>query len=456
MMFAPVMGRAYAKTDNLGALLRLAAPIGVSQLAQTSMGFVDAVMVGRLGATELAGVALGSSIFIPIVVVGLGVVLAVGPTVAQADGAADRAGVTRFARQGLWLSALLTPLVFALLSIASYNLERLGQEPAVARIAGEYLRVVAWGSFPFLAFGALRSWIESVGRPLPVTLIAVSGVGVNVAANYGFVYGGFGVPEIGAVGAAYATVVSYVYLLAAIAALALAREEFRQYGVLTQWRGPDWPVLGELARIGLPIGGSFGLETGLFTAATILMGSFGAVALAAHQIALQLAALAFMVPLSIALASTIRVGNCVGAGYPDAARHAGWLTIGLGGVSMALSASVFLLVPGALIQLFLGEADGGEDVAVTALATRLLFLAGAFQIVDGLQGSAAGALRGLKDTFGPMVIGAIGYWGVGLTGAWWLSRRLGPEGVWWGLVAGLAVAAVLLIGRWANRARRLA
>ena len=449
------MPRAYAKTHNLRALLTLAAPIGVSQLAQTSMGFVDAVTVGRLGATELAGVALGSTIFIPVVVVCLGVVLAVGPSVAQADGAGDRDAVARYARQGLWLALLLTPLAAGATVFASRQLWRLGQDPAVAAIAGAYLRTVAWGCLPFLAFGALRSWLESVGRPLPVTAIAVSGVGVNVAANYGFVYGGFGLPELGAVGAAYATVTSYVYLLAAIVTLALARTEFRSYGVLTRWRRPDGRVLAELLRIGLPIGGSFGLETGLFTAATILVGRFGAVALAAHQIALQLASLAFMVPLSIALASTIRVGNCIGAGHPAVARHAGWLTIGLGGGSMALSAAVFTLAPAPLIALFLGEGSGPDDGAVAALATRLLFLAGAFQLVDGVQGAAAGALRGLKDTLGPMVIGAIGYWGVGLAGAWWLSGALGPEGVWWGLVAGLGVAAALLVGRWWRRSRHL-
>lgn len=437
-----------AKSDNLPVLLKLAGPIALSQVAQTSMGFVDTVFVGRLGATSLAAISLGSMIHFTALLLCLGTVLAVGPLVSQAVGAQNEVEIRRYTRQGLWLASFLTPLVMLVDWSAVYWLQRLQQPPEVIAITGEYMRAVSWSVFPFLAFGAIRSWLEALNRPLPVTFIAVSAVLVNLLGNYVFIYGHFGVPAFGAVGAGYATALSYFYMLSAIVAYALNVETLRKYKVFDKWRAPDSTYLWNLFKVGAPMGVTFGIESGLFMITAILIGQLGTIPLAAHQIALQLASLSFMIPLSIALASTIRVGNLIGAGAYASAKHAGWLSIGLGALVMCASAIVFVAFPEMLIELFLGEKAATSEIDVAVLAVKLLALAALFQLVDGIQATAGGSLRGLKDTFWPMVIGLISYWAIGLSVGYSLSLKHGAEGLWIGLVVGLAVAAVLLVGRW--------
>ncbi len=448
------MSLAVAPDRNVVALLKLAGPIALSQVAQTSMGFVDTAMVGRIGPVDLAAVALGSSIFIAILLLSLGTVLAVGPLVSQAVGAGDDAGISTAARQGLWLAAFLTPVVVALLYLARLALPYLGPEPEVANLAAAYLGAVSWSVLPFLGFGAVRSWLEGLNRPLPVTLCAISAVGVNAAANYMLIYGKLGVPALGAVGTGYATSISYAYLFLVLAAYARSRKNLRQYGVFARLGSPDRAKLRELLRIGTPIGLSFGLEVGMFTVTAILIGGIGAEALAAHQIALQLGALAFMLPLSVSLAATIRVGNLVGAGFTASARRAGWLAIAMGAGVMCVSATIFTVFPQPLVSLFIG-APSGENSGVAELAVQLLAIAAIFQIVDGIQGTAAGALRGLKDTFVPMLIGLLSYWAIGLSSGYYLAGRYGARGLWIGLCIGLACAAVLLVWRWNRLATSL-
>ena len=196
------------------------------------------------------------------------------------------------------------------------------------------------------------------------------------------------------------------------------------------------------------MGATFGIESGLFMITAILIGQLGTIPLAAHQIALQLASLSFMIPLSVALASTIRVGNLIGANAYASAKHAGWLSIGLGALVMCVSAVIFVAFPEILIELFLGEKAATSEIEVAELAVKLLTLAAIFQLVDGIQATAGGSLRGLKDTFWPMLIGLFSYWAIGLSVGYSLSLKQGAEGLWIGLVVGLAVAAVLLVGRW--------
>ena len=436
-------------------LLRLAGPIALSQLAQTSMGFVDTMMVGRLGAVPLAAVAVGATVHFTILLFGLGVVLGVGPLASQAHGAQRPGDVARYTRQGLWLALLLAPPSMALEYSAAQWLPLLGQEPAVAALAGDYLRAVMWSLWPFLAFGALRSWLEAVNRPLPVTAIALTAVAVNALANRVLIYGWGPVPASGAVGAGYATAVSYLYLLIALVAYAQSRTSLRAFGVFDRWRWPDAVYLRELVRVGLPMGVSFAIESGYFTVTGILVGTLGAVALAAHQIALQLVSFSFMLPLSIGLASTIRVGNLVGAGEPRLARQAGWLAIGLGSGIMVASALLYGLSPKPLVAIFLGTRTDADSLAVAGLAAQLLLLAGIFQVFDGAQTVANGALRGLKDTFWPMVIGLVSYWAIGLSMGVYLMQDRGARGLWIGIIVGLAAAAVALIARWARLSGRV-
>ncbi len=452
----PTPRDARATLVDVRATLVLAGPIVVSQLAQVSNGLVDTIMVGRLGPTALAGVALGSSVFFTTALVCLGVVLAVGPMVSQAAGAGDREGVARSARQGLWMALVLALPAGALLQFAAPLLALTRQDPRVLAIAGGYLGAVAWGIGPFLGFGVLRSFAEGLEKPTPVTLIALSAVAVNVFANDTFIYGRYGVPAMGAVGVGWATATSYWYLFAALALFTQARPLFRRYGVFRHLSRPDPAFFRELFRVGWPIGISFGIEAGLFTATAVMAGALGGTALAAHQIAIQCASFTFMVPLSVGLAGSVRVGQAVGGGRGHEARRAGLTAIGLALVFMCGAALAFLTVPRPLIGLFL-DGDRGANRPVVELAVGLLGIAGAFQVFDGIQAAAAGALRGLKDTRVPMLIGLAAYWGVGLTAAYALGfgAGLGARGLWMGLVLGLATAAAGLTWRFHRRSLHL-
>ncbi len=443
------------RKDNYRALLTLAGPIALSQIAQTSMGLVDTLMVGRLGAVPLAAIAIGATVHFTILLFGLGMVLAVGPLASQAHGAQRPRDVARYTRQGIWLATMLAPFGMAIEYSAGAWFPLLGQDPAVATLAVEYLRAIMWSLWPFLLFGALRSWLESVGKPIPVTLIALSAVLVNVAGNYAFIHGAFGAPAFGAIGVGYATTLSFVYLVLALVVYAQSRTALRSFGVFDRWRWPHLSYLRELIRVGTPMGVTFAIESGFFTATGILVGTLGAVSLAAHQIALQLVSFSFMFPLAIGLATTIRVGNLVGAERPATARHAGWLAIALGTGIMTVSATLYVLAPGALVSLFIGDAVGAEARAVGVVAVQLLFIAGVFQIFDGAQTVASGALRGLKDTFWPMVIGIVSYWVIGLTSSYFLMQRFGAQGIWTGLIIGLIFASGLLLYRWQRLSLRV-
>lgn len=441
---------------NLSALLALAAPIAVSQVAQSALGFIDTVMVGRLGAVPLAAVALGVTLHYAMLLFAFGAVLGVGPLASQAHGAGRPRDVARYTRQGLYLATALAPVIMAVEYASPYWLGYLGQDPEVAALAGEYLRAVMWTNWPFLAFAALRAWLEAVGRPRPVTVIAVSAVGVNALANYALIFGELGAPALGAVGAGYATALSFLFFFLAGVAYVSTRPELRAYRVFDRARPPDPAYARELLQVGLPMGASFALEAGFFSVIGVLVGTLGAESLAAHQIGLQMVSLSFMVPLALSMATAVRVGNLVGAGRARAARRSGWLGVGLGIGVMVVSAVAYITAPEAIVRLFLG--GGGESPereAVAGIAVQLLFVAGVFQVFDGAQSVASGALRGLKDTFWPMVIASGSYWGIGLGTGYYLMGAYGAPGLWGGLVAGLAAASAALLWRWRLLSRRI-
>jgi len=365
------------RLENLTALLLLAGPIAVSQLAQTSMGFVDTVMVGRLGPTDLAAVSLGSAVFFGILVFALGVLLGVGPIVAQAVGAEDERTIGEAGRAGLGTTLLVTPVVLILMFLARGQLSKFIDDPAVVELAQGYLGAVSWSVLPYLGFIALRSWLEALNRPLIVTAFTVVTVAVNVFGNYVFVYGAFGFPQLGAVGTGYATSLSNVFLFLGLGTYTLLQSDLRPYWTSRLGSYFLWPRIREILRVGGPIGFSFGIEVGLFSATAVLVGGLGAEQLAAHQIVIQCAAMAFMLPLSVALASSIRVGNLVGAGKEAIAREAGWLGIAFGASLMIVSATLFVLFPDWLLWVFLGEVEPNE-ARVAATATGLLAFAGAF------------------------------------------------------------------------------
>jgi len=428
--------------------LRLAGPVVAAQLAQVSMGFVDTVMVGRLGPDALAGIALGNAVFFTLLIICLGVVQAVGPMVSQAVGAGERAPVERSVRQGLWLGVALTLPAGLLLWNAEALLTMAGQEPATVERAAGYLRAILWGFLPACWFTALRSFVEGLARPLPVTIIALGGVGVNIVANYGLMYGAWGLPALGLVGTGWASTIVLWTMFAALAVLVVQAEPFATYRVFSRLRVPDLAMLRELVRIGGPMGVSRGVEAGLFMITALMAGTLGATALAAHQIAVQCAAFTFMVPVGIAIAGSVRVGQAAGRADAAGARQAGAASIALSTGFMTLTALVFWLAPEPIVALYL-DASAAANADVAALAAALLGVAAVFQVFDGVQVAASGALQGLKDTRVPMGIAVATYWGVGLTSGYVLGLRWGwgAEGLWWGLVLGLVAASVLLLAR---------
>jgi MATE family multidrug resistance protein len=432
---------------ELRATLRLAGPVVAAQLAHISMSFVDTVMVGRLGPDALAGVALGHTVFFFFAIMGMGTIRAVGPMVSQAVGAREPSVVSRSVRQGLWLAAGFGALIFLVVSAMEPVLRWTGQRAVAVEGAMAYLRAARWGLLPFLGFAALRSFVEGLSRPLPVTVISIIGVGLNVGANELLMFGHWGLPALGLAGTGWATSIVMTSLFGLLAWFVHRTAPFADYQVFRQIRAPDRTYLRELLRIGGPMGVSRGIESSLFLVTTVMMGTLGTTALAAHQVALQCAAFAFMVPLGIGMAGTVRVGQAAGRGEVAGARRAGGVAMGLATLFMVATAVLFVTVPRPIVGLYL-DLSVADNAAVIELAIRLLGVAAVFQVFDGLQVAAHGALQGLKDTRVPMGIALATYWGVGLTtGYFWGVGAESPEGLWWGLVLGLATAAALLVAR---------
>ncbi len=439
---------------ELGGLGRLAVPLVLAQLAQNGMGVVDTLMVARLGPDALAGIALGNAAFSFVMIFEMAVLLAVGPMVSQAHGARRPDEAARAGRQGLWLAVGLSLPTLVLFHNVRPLLLLAGQDPAIATSAAGYMQAVAWG-LPFvLALTALRGFLEGHGDTRPILVVAALGVGLNVVANDLLMYGRWGLPRLGLMGTGYATAV--VYAAMAVAVAVYLRLRYRRYRLFAGLRHPDAPTMREIVRIGFPIGLTLGFEVGMFMVTALLIGRFGDAALAGHQIALQTASTTFMVPLGIGTAAGIRVGQAAGRGDPVGIARGGTVGIVLSALFMFGAAVTFWSVPDAVIGLYLNVGDPA-NAEVVRFARTFLFVAGAFQVFDGIQVSASGALRGLKDTRRPMLLTLVAYWLVAVPLGAWLAfgAGIGAVGLWYGLVAGLAIAAGLLATRF-FRSRRAA
>jgi len=426
----------------------LSIPIVVTQLGQISNGFIDVIMVGRLGPPELAGVALGNATYFLFALIGIGVLLAVGPLVSQAYGAKQHDPIGRTVRQAIWLATLLSLAVLLIMWNARIPWTMMQQDATTIAYAEGYLRASMWGFLPFMWFNGLRNFVEAIGRPLPVTIIIVAGILLNIFANYGLMFGNFGLPRLGLVGTGWSTCIVHWFMFIGIAGYVSTQNSYRSYGVLRKLRTPDLRYFGELLRVGIPIGGSIGLEVTLFSATAFLIGTFGAVPIAAHQIAIQCAAITYMVPLGIGLATSVRVGQNIGAKDPDAAAVSGYTGIGLAFLFMLCTALLFLLAPTLITSIYL-DLNDPENAETALQVISLLGIAAIFQLFDGVQATALGALRGLKDTKIPMILGFIAYWLIGMPTGLGLGfgLQLGPESFWWGLVVGLFAASILFCTR---------
>jgi MATE family multidrug resistance protein len=435
-------------------LFKLAWPLILAQVGQNALVTTDVIVLGQLGAKYVAAAALANAIFICVQLLGIGILGAVAPMVAQSLGARDFRSVRRTVRQGLWLSVIL----FALLLPVAWNigaiLHALGQDPELIGLVDIFIRYAVWMLLPAFLFITLRSFLSAHGATGAILAITLGGVVVNIAANYALVFGHWGFPRLEMAGSGIATTLVNFFMLALTIAYVEAHRRFRRYHVFHNLLKPDWPRLGQLVVIGGPIGLMLIAEVGLFTSASLLQGWLGEAELAAHSVALTTASLAFMVPLGISQATTVRVGIALGEGNREGIRKAGWMALFVTLAFMSLTALTFFSVPDVIVGFFLNSGIA-ENRTPLALAASFLVIAGLFQLVDGTQVTMAAALRGLSDTNMPLLIALVGYWLVGFPVAWLLGLQLGFRGVgiWLGLAAGLAVVALVLTIRWALRER---
>ena len=427
-------------------LAKLAVPLVLAQIAQNTTSLVDTIMVGKLGQDALAGIAIGSTVFMFVSIVASGFVLGCGTVVAQAVGANDRDTCGRAVRQGFWLSVFLfVPALLLFWNIYPILLW-LDQPPETAAASSAYLRAISWGLLPLLWSFAIRGLLEGHSDNRPIMVVAVFSVVLNVILNDLLMFGRFGLPKLGLVGTGVAS--SIVLSLTFLMFLVYSLRQYRNLNLLRELRNPDPGMLTQLIRVGGPIGLTLACEVSMFSAAGIAMGQLGKVQLAAHQIALQVGSFSFMIPLGISIAASARIGQFVGAKNGQAAKTAGTVGIAACGCVMACTAVLFLIFKRNIIGFFLDLADPANQ-QVIELATQLLMIAALFQIADGIQVSGSLALRGLKDTFVGFIITIFSYLVIGCSSGWWLCFRagFGARGLWFGMTIGLATAAVLLVLR---------
>jgi MATE family multidrug resistance protein len=437
-------------------LLRLAVPMAATQLAQMIILATDTVMLGHFSKSALAAAALGNTIFFMVWLLGSGMPMAVSPVIAHIQGAHgdsgraksyDRRKVRIAVRMGLWSVALVSLPLLCLLIFTRPILLALDQQPGLAADAAQFMSGLAWG-LPFaLAFQVLRSFSTALSRAVPPLVVMGLAIAWNAGFDYALIFGHFGLPRLGLLGAGIASASSNIFSFMLMLAVCLGVPALKRYRILHRLWQPHWQSFRELLRLGLPIGITMVFEVALFNGAALAMGTFGLASLAAHQIAITIPSLTFMIPLGIGLAATVRVGLAAGAGDHFAARRAGFTAIAMGGAFMCMTAVVLLLWPREIANLWLPDLP--ENADVLALAVTFLHVAAAFQMVDGIQVTAAMSLRGLKDARGPMWLAGASYWlaGAPMCVALGFGTSLKGLGIWLGLAFGLLVAAISLTTR---------
>ena len=439
---------------ELGATLRLSWPLAAANLLQMLTYAIDVIFIARLGEDQLAASALAIALFGLVLWALSGLTGAVAPVAAAELG--ERAPalrpVRRSVRMALWLAVFSGVAGIGICLLLGPLMHVTGQQAQITALAIEYNSLLVLSLVPMLFNNVLRSFVSTLDRPIFATAITAGGIFVNALANYAFIFGNLGAPELGLQGAAVATILTTLTTLAAYVVAIRLDPRLHRYRVFGRWWSPDWPRLLHIVRIGTPIALTITAEAGIFGAAAFLMGNIGASQLAAHTVALQIAALAFQVPFGVGQAATIRVGYFYGARDPDGMKRAGWTAIVVGTGFMAFTALLMIVIPKPLIAIYVDPWDPKNAVLV-GFALQYIVIAAAFQLFDGMQAVAAGALRGLQDTRIPMWIAAFAYWvpGIGTALALGFYTPLEGVGVWIGLATGLTVAAALLGWRWHRR-----
>lgn len=443
-------------TEELRAMLSLAAPMVGANLLQMAVFAIDVVFVARLGPVALAASSLSIALFGLLIWSLSGLVGAVAPLVAAELGRRRHAvrEVRRTVRMTGWAGMLAAILAMGLCLLGEPVMRVTGQQEDVIVLAVPFLGVLMWAAVPATMAALLRTFVATMGRPAIGTLITGMAVAVNALGNWLFVFGNLGMPEMGLRGSAVSSVVTSCAMLLAYVVVIRTDRRLRRYRLMGRWWKFEAKRLSDVLRIGLPIMATIIAEAGLFNGAAFIMGRIGEVELAAHTIALQFAAIAFQVPFGVAQAATIRVGLAFGANDHAAISRVGRVAVVLGIGFMVLTASVMLLAPRAVLHLYI-DPDAPQNQAMVPLAIQYMIVAAAFQLFDGAQSVGAGLLRGLQDTRIPMAFALFGYWIPGIGTAVWLGlySPLGGLGVWIGLMVGLVVVATLMLWRWRNRAR---
>lgn len=428
--------------------LRLTIPLASAQVAQAATGFVDTVMMGWLGQETLAAGGLAATTFTTLIVTTSGIVIGISPLIAEAFGTNNRVRIQQLTRQGLWLSLIVAIPVMLLLEQMDLIMQYLGQSVEVTTIANIYLDVMVWAFFPALTFAMLKSVVSSLSQPRPITMIVVLGTIFNAVGNYLLGFGKLGFPEMGLAGIAWASTLAQWGMLLFLIVYILQDQQLKKYQVFHQFLQFEPKIIKELIGIGVPISISLAFEVGMFSITTYLMGILGTQVLAAHQIVFQTIAITFMVPLGMSFATTIRVGQWNGKEDYKGVQRAAYLSMSIAAIFMTFMALIILIFPQQVIALYI-DVDNPKNAQVVFLAIAMFKVAALSQILDGVQTTAAGALRGLKDTRIPMLLSFFAFWVIGLAigyvlGFYW---GWGGVGLWLGQLTGVAVSAGAFLWR---------
>jgi multidrug resistance protein, MATE family len=428
-------------------MLSLAFPVVMAELGWMTMGLVDTLMVGRLSPEAIGAVGIGTSLFMGVCIFGMGLLLGLDTLVSHAFGASRVDDCHRWLLHGVALSLLLSAPITGIVLALSAALAGWGLHPEVLRLTQPYLDVLAWSIPPLLLYASFRRYLQGMGVVRPVMIALVLANILNAFVNWLLIFGRLGAPAMGVRGSAWATVCARVVMAGVLLGVILYREHGRRPGLFETSFRIELSRMRQLLALGLPAAGQVTLEVGVFAAATALAGRLAPASLAAHQIAINLAAFTFMVPLGVASAGAVRVGQAVGRRDPAGAARSGWTAILFGALFMSSAAAAFLIVPRTLIGAFT------SDASVVAIGVSLLFVGAVFQLFDGLQGVATGVLRGLGDTRSPMLWNLAGHWFIGLPLGYTLcfGAGLGVIGLWWGLSVGLIICGIALITVWSRR-----
>jgi MATE family multidrug resistance protein len=436
--------------EEIRALLRLAIPVVLSELAWMMMSVVDTIMVGRLSPEAIGAVGLSNALYHIPTLFGIGLVLGLDTLVSQAYGRRDLDDCRLWLIQALYIVLVLSPLMMAIVYSIPAMLPLWHTNRTVATPTITYLRLLNWGTPWLLAYASFRRYLQGMGVVKPVTFAIISANLVNLLGNWVLIYGKFGLPAMGVRGSALSTVVARIYMATFLFAVAVWHERKRGFSFFVHWHRPTWQRVRRIFQLGFPAATQMIFEIGAFGASTILVARLNPETSAAHQVALNCTGVAYMVPLGISAAAAVAVGHAIGAGDPARARRTGWIAIGLAFIFMTFMAVLLTLFPYAIVHIY------SHDSRVLAIGAPLLALAAAFQVFDGVQIVATGALRGCGHTKAPMALNLIGYWVFGLPLGYTLCfyAKFGVYGIWIGLTLALVLIAIFVLFEWKRASNR--